>query len=58
MNSYTSKLFVSDNENEISLLLNSIETLEKEMRVSVFDMVNAFKLISILCWFNMMYFLS
>lgn len=58
MNVFTEKLMVSSNESEIILLLNSIKTLETEMSSFVTAMTSAFKLISILCWFNMMYFLS
>jgi len=58
MNEFTTKLYVSDNESEISLLLRSISELEVEMKTYVVAMTDAFKLISVLCWFNMMYFMS
>jgi len=38
MQTYTSKLYVSNNEQEITLLLNSIEKLNGEMSSYVMDM--------------------
>ena len=52
------KVFVSNNEAEIIDLLEQISYMEHKYEASMHLIYNAFILIEILCYFNLMFFVS
>jgi|APSaa5957512535_1039671.scaffolds.fasta_scaffold20972_6 hypothetical protein len=58
MEEYIGVLFVSNDEKEIKEYMSKVNILESELLESVKAMSNAFLLIQVLCFFNLMYFFS
>jgi len=58
INDLSNKVFVSNDESEIIELLKKISYIEHKYEASMHIIYNAFILIEILCYFNLMFFVS